>query len=142
MLACIWCMDESVSNAFFPLISHRESLLQKRILHFGGSYYPFVNMHKNSPQKFWLWGSLLPARSWGRIMCKCFGSISRLENRPMIGWPSKSTNQRPGFQLTYVSNWLMLPKHLHMIRPILCCFLLAQIDLIVIFGKMLGQIIW
>ena len=34
------------------------SYLQKRILHFGGSYYPFVNMHKNSPQKFWDFGAV------------------------------------------------------------------------------------
>ena len=40
-------------------------------------------------------------------MCKCFGSITVLE-----------TNQRPGFQLTYVSKTLMLPKHLHMIQPL------------------------
>ena len=32
---------------------------------------------------------------------KCFGNIS-----------DRSTNQRPGFQLTYVSKTLMLPKHL------------------------------
>ena len=50
-------------------------------------------------------------------MCKCFGNICQLKNRPLIGWPSKSTNQRPCFQLTYVSKTLMLPKHLHMIRP-------------------------
>ena len=44
----------------------------------------------------------------GRIMCECFGSISQLETRPMIGCPSASTNQRPGFQfqLTYVSKTL------------------------------------
>ena len=30
---------------------------------------------------------------------------------------ARSTNQRPGFQLNYVSKTLMLPKHLHMIRP-------------------------
>ena len=47
----------------------------------------------------------------GRIMCKYFGNISQLENRLLIGWLARSTNQRPGFQL------LMLPKHLHMIRP-------------------------
>ena len=51
---------------------------------------------------------------------KCFGNISQLETRPLIGWPSTSTNQRPGgFQLTYVSKTLMLPKHLHMIRPVI-----------------------
>ena len=37
----------------------------------------------------------------GRIMCKCFGSISQLETRTLIGWLTRSTNQRPGFQLTY-----------------------------------------
>ena len=86
MLACIiWCMDESVSNAFFLpllLISHTESLLQKRILHFGGSYYPFVNMHKNSPQKFWLWGSApyaaLASSNWktdSRSLCHFWKNI-------------------------------------------------------------------
>ena len=35
---------------------------------------------------------------------KCFGNISQLETRPMIGWPSESTNQRPGFQLTCFQN--------------------------------------
>ena len=30
---------------------------------------------------------------------------------------ARSTNQRPGFQLTYVSKTLMLSKHLYMIRP-------------------------
>ena len=49
---------------------------------------------------------------------KCFGNISQLETRTLIGWPSESTNQRPGFQLTYVSKTLTLPKHLHMIRPL------------------------
>ena len=49
---------------------------------------------------------------------KSIGNISQLETRPLIGWPSESTIQRPGFQLTYVSNWLMIPKHLHMIRPL------------------------
>ena len=41
-------------------------------------------------------------------MCKCFGSISQLETRPLIGWPwpSESTNQWPGFQLTYASKTL------------------------------------
>ena len=49
---------------------------------------------------------------------KSIGNISQLETRPLIGCPSELTNQRPGFQWTYVSNWLMLPKHfLHMIRP-------------------------
>ena len=42
----------------------------------------------------------------GRIMCKCFRSISQLETRPLIGWPSESTNKRPGFQLTYASKTL------------------------------------
>ena len=51
---------------------------------------------------------------------KCFGNISQLETRPLIGWPSGSTNQRPGLQLIYVSKTLMLPKHLHMIRPLKC----------------------
>ena len=49
---------------------------------------------------------------------KCFGNISQLETRPLIGWPSESTNHRPGFQLTYVSNCLMFPIDLHMIRPL------------------------
>ena len=39
-----------------------------------------------------------------RIMCKSIGSISQLKTRPLIGGPSGSTNHRPGFQLTYVSN--------------------------------------
>ena len=47
--------------------------------------------------------------------------VSQLETRPLIGWLARSifwsTNQRPGFQLTYVSKTLMLPKHLYMIRP-------------------------
>ena len=34
-------------------------------------------------------------------MCKCFGSMSQLENVSQL-----ETNQRPGFQLTYA---LMLP---------------------------------
>ena len=42
----------------------------------------------------------------GRIMCKYFGNISQLETRPLIRWPSESTNQRPGFQLTYASKTL------------------------------------
>ena len=54
----------------------------------------------------------------GRIMCKSIGSMSQLETRPPIGWPARSTNQRPGFQLNYVSNWLILPIDLHMIRPL------------------------
>ena len=33
-------------------------------------------------------------------------NISQLETRPMIVWPSESTNQRPGFQLTYASKTL------------------------------------
>ena len=37
---------------------------------------------------------------------KGFGNISQLETRPLIGWPSSSTNQRPGFQLTYSSKTL------------------------------------
>ena len=50
------------------------------------------------------------ARFFGRYArisywTKCFGSISQLETRP-------------GFQLTYVSKTLMLPKNLHMIRPL------------------------
>ena len=64
----------------------------------------------------------------GRIMCKSIGNISQLETRPLIGWPTRSigwparsTNQRPGFQLTFVSNWLMLPIDFHMIRPIEMC---------------------
>ena len=47
---------------------------------------------------------------------KSIGNISQLETRPGIGWSSCSTIQRTGFQLTYVSNWLMLPIDLHMIR--------------------------
>ena len=47
---------------------------------------------------------------------KCFGNISQLET--LIGWPAGSTSQRPGFQLTYVSKTVVLPKHLHMIRPL------------------------
>ena len=39
-------------------------------------------------------------------MCKFFGSISVLETRPPIGWLARSTNQRPGFQLTYASKTL------------------------------------
>ena len=64
-----------------PLISHTESLLQKRILHFGGSYYPFVNMHKNSPQKFWLWGSApyaLASSNWktdSRSLCHFWKNV-------------------------------------------------------------------
>ena len=54
-----------------------------------------------------------------RIMCNSIVSISQLETRPLIGWPRGSTNQRPGFQLTYVSKTLMLSKHLHMIRPLI-----------------------
>ena len=56
-----------------------------------------------------------------RSCASCFGNISQLETRPLIGWPSESINQRPGFhfQLTYVSKTLMLSKHLHMIRPLL-----------------------
>ena len=42
---------------------------------------------------------------------KSIGNISQLETRPLIGWLARSTNQRTGFELTYVSNWLMLPKH-------------------------------
>ena len=49
---------------------------------------------------------------------KCFGNISQLETMSMIGWRARSTNQRPGFQNTIVSKILMLPKHLHMIRPL------------------------
>ena len=54
-----------------------------------------------------------------QVFCKhkCFGNISQLETRPLIGWSSGSTNQSPGFQLTYVSKTLMLTKRLHMIRP-------------------------
>ena len=50
-------------------------------------------------------------------MYKCFGNISLLETRSLIGWLARSTNQRPVFQLTYVSKTIMLPKHLHIIRP-------------------------
>ena len=50
---------------------------------------------------------------------KSFGNISQLETRPLIGWSSDWTNQRIGFQLTYVSKTLMLPKHLRMIRPLI-----------------------
>ena len=55
----------------------------------------------------------------GRIMCKCFGSISQFETH---------FNWKPGLWLVdslgqpirgLVYNWLMLPKHLHMIRPLL-----------------------
>ena len=49
---------------------------------------------------------------------KSIGNISQLETRPLISWLARwSTNLRPGFQLTYVSKTLILPKHLHMIRP-------------------------
>ena len=51
-----------------------------------------------------------------------FGNISQLDTRPLIGWPSGTTNQRPGFQLTYVSKTLLLPKHLHLIHPVMWCF--------------------
>ena len=42
----------------------------------------------------------------GRIMCMCFGSISQLETRPLIGSLARTTNQRPIFQLTYASKTL------------------------------------
>ena len=45
------------------------------------------------------------------IMCKCFGCISQLETRPLIGWLAGQPIRG------LVSKWLMLPKHLHMIWP-------------------------
>ena len=51
-------------------------------------------------------------QTWGRIMCKCFGSVSVLET-----W----VNWKPGLWLvdlaSHDSKTLMLPKHLHMIWP-------------------------
>ena len=59
----------------------------------------------------WALNILLPAQigpdhvqvNWNH---KSIGNISQLETRPLIGWSSGSTNQRPGFQLTYVSKTL------------------------------------
>ena len=59
---------------------------------------------------------------------KRFGNISQLETRPLIGRPNESTNQRPGFQLNYVSKTLILPKYLRMIRPLVLTYLLFFVE--------------
>ena len=50
-------------------------------------------------------------------ICWCNARPRNAMNRHTC-WLARSTNQRPCFQLTYVSKTLMLSKYLHMIRPL------------------------
>ena len=83
--ATIIHIDDCFSNSWWFIF---QFLLRSSLLHL----IHIIHLGPDHVQMFW--------------KHKCFGNISQLETRPLIGWPSESTNQRPGFQLTYVSKTL------------------------------------